>query len=120
MVVAVLVHVQRPRVFIPLVESYAHPDDVLRLVKVVIEPAPVVVVIVEAVSLTRPARAGIEIVVSSVLGRAAVRAATVPGRPCVVPRSEHIYGGPLACIDECCGGCGKRSTRKNMTRVKGH
>ena len=72
----------------------------LRLVKVVIEPAPVVVVIVEAVLLERPARVGIETVVPSILRLAAARTAAVAGHPLVVSRSEHTHGCPLSGADE--------------------
>lgn len=73
-VIAVVVDVQRVGPLIPLVEGDPHPDNILGLVEVVVDPAPLVVV-VEDVALARPARVGVATVVARVLGFAAVRGA---------------------------------------------
>ena len=101
MEVTVVVHVQRPGSRSTLVEGDAYPDDILGFIKVVVDPAPLVVIrAVEAISLARPAGVGFAIVVPSVLGYAAVRAASITGRPVVIPSSIDSDGRPLASIDE--------------------
>lgn len=74
-VMPVIVYVQRVRPLIPLVKRNPHPYDILRVVKVVLNPAPVVVG-AEYIPLARPARVGAEAVVAGV-GRFAA-AGTAP------------------------------------------
>lgn len=97
--VAVLVHVQRPDPLVSLVEENFDLDNILRLVEVVLDPAPVVVV--EDVSLARPARVDGDVLVSGVLGYAAVRAAAkFEHSVVVVTVSGHSDGRPDARVNE--------------------
>lgn len=75
-VVIVDVHVQLPGVLIPLVEGNTHLNNVLRLLEVVRDAASLIGIRAsEDIPLTRPARVGFEVVVSAVVGYAAVWAA---------------------------------------------
>ena len=89
-------HVQRPDVLIPLVEHDADFDDILGIFKVVLDPAPPDPR--HEGALTRPSRVGAAIVIPSVLGEAAVRAAAVSGRPLVICGGFGHHGRPLASI----------------------
>lgn len=91
-------HVQRPDVLIPLVERDTEFDDVLGVSKVVLDPAPPDPFYQG--TLTRPPRVGAAIVVSSVFGKAAVRAAAVSGRPVVICGGFSHYRCPFASIGE--------------------
>ena len=109
-VVIVHVHVQPPDVLAPLVKVDSHPGDVLRIIEVVVDPAPLFAIRArEAVSLARPARVpAAAIVVPSVLGYAAVRAASIVRGPFVIPSGINTDGCPLASIDQGWDGRGVR------------
>lgn len=68
----------------PLVERDSYADDVLGVFEVILDAASTVSI--DEVSLARPARVSIEVVVSSIVGRATVRAATITRRPLVKRR----------------------------------
>ena len=93
-------YVQCPIVLIPPVERDTGLDNILGVFKVVLDTTPPDSC--DKVALTRPARVGSETAIPSVFGNAAVRAATIPGRPLVIRGGLGYHPCPLAHIDEGC------------------
>ena len=92
-VVAVVVHVQRPGPFIPQMESDAHPNDVLGFLEGVGDAA--------IVSLARPARVGRATAVPSVFRHAAIRVTTaIAGVAVIVIGGIYVDPRPHACVNE--------------------
>lgn len=98
-VVVVNPHVQRRRPLVPLVKGNAHPNNVHGVVKVIFDPAPVVV-IAEDVSLAGPAVVGVAAVVPSVCRYAAVRGAAVRAGLVIVSSPFDSDGCPEARVNE--------------------
>ena len=68
-VATVHVHVQPHGVLVRPVKVDAHPDDVLGVVEVIVDPVPLLVIrIIEVISLAPPARVGIDVVVQVLSG----------------------------------------------------
>ena len=76
-VATVVVNVELPGILGPLIEGDFHLDDVLWFAKVVLDPASLVLIIIDEVSLARPARVVCAALVTSVFGDTAVRGAAV-------------------------------------------
>lgn len=82
------------------VESNVHTDNILGFVEGVLDAA--YSVSVGKPTPARPARVGLETVVSSVFGRASVRAATRSRRSLVEPRGVNGHGSAFGGVDEVC------------------
>lgn len=93
----VVVHVERPHVFRTLVKCDIYPNGVLGFSEVVLDAPPRVCF--DEVPISRPTRVRIEVVVSSLLGDAAVWTASVAGRSLVEGASHHYHGSSLSCLD---------------------
>ena len=94
----IVVHLESSVPLRSLVESDVHPYDVLGFIEVVVNAASFVSVV--NIVLARPARVGVDAVVSSVFGFAAVGATAIPRRPLVKSRGVHYHSCPFSGIDE--------------------
>ena len=83
----IVVHVERSGSLRALAKRDFHSDNVLRMFEVVLDAAPPVSF--DEVALTRPARVGVETVVSSVFRPTAIGAASISGRPLVETSGVH-------------------------------